>query len=66
MYNNLGDIMNQLGELLKKLRGKKSLRDIAKITGISASFFSSCERGKNSDHTDFIPSPDVLHKLSIA
>lgn len=66
MYNVIGDNMNELGNLLKKLRGNKSLRDISKITGISASFLSSCERGKNSDHTDFIPSPDVLHKLSIA
>lgn len=57
--------MNELGNLLKELRGKKSLRDISKLTGLSHSYIRDCEYGFNrSTQAKLIPSPDVLYKLS--
>lgn len=57
--------MNNLGDLLKKLRGNRTLREIAKLTGISHTFIMYCEKGFHPDNiTRFTPSPDILFKLS--
>jgi transcriptional regulator with XRE-family HTH domain len=56
--------MNEIGMMLKKLRGNKSLRDVAKLSGVSYSYISLCERGVSTDNKPFIPTPDVLLKLS--
>jgi transcriptional regulator with XRE-family HTH domain len=58
--------MNEIGELLKKLRGKRTVREVAKISGVSYASISLCERGVNTDNKPFVPSPDILHKLSKA
>lgn len=59
--------MEELGELLRSLRGKKSLRDIAEITGLSHSYIADVEKGyKHDTKTHVTPSPDTLKKLSIA
>lgn len=37
--------MNEFGEFLKKLRGKKSIREVAKDIGISHTYLSTLEKG---------------------
>ncbi|SFM28576.1 Helix-turn-helix domain-containing protein [Gracilibacillus orientalis] len=57
--------MNELGELLKELRGKKSLREVAKDTGLSHSYISDIEKGFRRDtKTPLKPSPETLKRLS--
>lgn len=58
---------NVLGELLIKLRGKKSLRDVANETGLSHSYIRDIEKGyRRASDTPIKPSPDALKKLSKA
>ena len=48
----------ELGPLLKRLRGDSSLRDVRRMTGISNSYLSQIERG------DRRPGPSVLKRLA--
>lgn len=57
--------MNELGELLRKLRGKRSLRDVGKLTELSHTYISDLEKGFNHNTKAPInPSPDTLKRLS--
>jgi transcriptional regulator with XRE-family HTH domain len=57
----------ELGELLKKLRGKISLREAAKRSGLSYSYISSLEKGKHPRTGAAInPTPDILRSLANA
>jgi transcriptional regulator with XRE-family HTH domain len=59
--------MNELGELLRELRGKKALRDISKITGLSHTYISDLEKGfKHGTKAPINPSFDTLKRLSKA
>ncbi|RVT67689.1 helix-turn-helix domain-containing protein [Niallia taxi] len=59
--------MSELGELLRELRGKRSLREIAKITEISHTYISDLEKGFRRDTKAPInPSPDTLKRLANA
>jgi len=57
--------MNEFGEYLKQLRGKRSLREMERITGLSHTYLSTLEKGydprsKKPRH----PTPEVLKKVS--
>ncbi|MFD1423398.1 helix-turn-helix domain-containing protein [Laceyella tengchongensis] len=57
--------MNELGELLKELRGKQSLRDIAEKTGLSHTYIRDVENGvRRASNTPIKPSPTALKKFS--
>lgn len=59
--------MNRLGELLKELRGKKSLREIAEITELSHTYISDIEKGvRRGTMAPINPSPDTLKRLAKA
>lgn len=59
--------MYELGDLLKKLRGKLSLREAAKRSGLSYSYISSLENGKHPrTGAPINPTPDILRNLSNA
>lgn len=59
--------MSELGALLRGLRGKRSLRDVAEATGLSHSYISDVEKGyRRGTKTPLNPSPDTLKKLSDA
>lgn len=59
--------MNDLGNLLKELRGKKSLRAVAEETGLSHSYISDIEKGyRRGTKTPINPSPDTLKRLADA
>ena len=49
----------EIGPLLKRLRGEHSLRDVQRITGVSGSYLSQVERG------DRRPGSNLLNKLAI-
>jgi transcriptional regulator with XRE-family HTH domain len=57
----------ELGELLKRLRGKLSLREAAKRSGLSYSYISSLEKGKHPrTGAPINPTPDILRSLAKA
>ncbi|WP_077212635.1 helix-turn-helix domain-containing protein [Bacillus dakarensis] len=58
--------MNELGNYLKELRGKKSIREVAKEVGISHTYLSTLEKGKDP-RTGYgrKPSIETLQKLAI-
>lgn len=59
--------MSELGELLRKLRGKMSLREASKKTGISHNYLSIIERGVDPrSGAPVNPTPETLNKLSEA
>lgn len=59
--------MYELGELLKNLRGKLSLREAAKRSGLSYSYISSLEKGKHPrTGAPINPTPDILRSLANA
>lgn len=59
--------MSILGNLLKELRGNKSLRKVAEETGLSHSYIADIEKGYRRDtKTPLNPSPDTLKRLSEA
>lgn len=59
--------MSSLGRLLKELRGKESLRSVAKRSGISHNYLSLVEKGTDPRTGSPIkPSPDTLRSLSKA
>ena len=49
-----------LGTLLRRLRGEMSLRDVNRLVGVSSSFLSQIERG------DRRPGRNLVHKLAEA
>ena len=49
----------EIGPLLKRLRGDHSLRDVQRLTGVSSSYLSLIERG------DRKPGVNLLNKLSV-
>ena len=51
--------MNNLAQYLKKLRGDLSIRQLAKVTGISNAYLSQLENGEKKS-----PHPDILKKLA--
>ncbi|QJD87586.1 helix-turn-helix domain-containing protein [Cohnella herbarum] len=60
--------MNQkFGEKLRELRGKMTLRDVAKLTGLSHTYIRDLELGNNrKTNKPPIPSRETLRKLSEA
>lgn len=59
--------MSQLGDLLKQLRGNRSLREASKLTGISHNYLSIVERGLDPrSGAPVSPTPETLKKLSEA
>jgi transcriptional regulator with XRE-family HTH domain len=57
----------EFGKLLKKLRGKRSLREIAEIADISHTYLDILERGIDPRSGKPIkPSVDMLKRLAIA
>ena len=50
---------DEIGPLLKRLRGEHSLRDVQRLTGVSSSYLSLIERGDRS------PGVNLLNKLAI-
>ncbi|MEK3856590.1 helix-turn-helix domain-containing protein [Cytobacillus sp. FSL H8-0458] len=59
--------MTRIGEFLRKLRGKRSLRDIQKLSGVSYTYLRSIEKGVDPrSGNEIIPTPDTLKKLSKA
>ena len=49
----------EIGPLLKRLRGEHSLRDVQRLTGVSTSYLSLIERGHHK------PGVNLLNKLAI-
>lgn len=59
--------MKELSELLIKLRGKESLRDVADRAKISHTYLSHLEKGKDPrTGKPLYPSPDTLKALATA
>lgn len=59
--------MSELGDLLRKLRGKKSLREIAELAGISHNYLSVLEKGVDPrSGAPVHPTHDTLRGLSKA
>lgn len=59
--------MSNLGEILKNLRGKRSLRDVAEITELSHTYISDIEKGYRRGSKKVLhPSPDTLKRLADA
>lgn len=59
--------MNSLGELLKNLRGKRSLRNVADVTELSHTYISDIEKGfRRGTNKPIHPSPDTLKRLAEA
>lgn len=57
--------MNELGVLLEKLRGKKTLREVADKTGLSHTYIRDLELGvRRATGKPIKPSPHVLNKLA--
>jgi len=58
--------MTEIGTFLKKLRGNTSLREVQREAGVSHTYLSSLEKGKDPrSKNKILPSPDVLKKLAI-
>lgn len=58
---------NELGNFLRQLRGKRSLRDIADLTGLSHTYISDIENGyRRGTNKPLKVSPEILKKLSKA
>lgn len=59
--------MSELGELLKKLRGKESLRDAARRIGVSHTYLSILEKGYDLRSKNPVnPTPETLRLISKA
>lgn len=59
--------MSELGDYLRKLRGRLSLREAAKRSGLSHSYIDSLEKGVHPRTGATInPSPDILRSLARA
>ncbi|MFJ6210554.1 helix-turn-helix domain-containing protein [Lysinibacillus sp. NPDC092081] len=58
---------NELGDLLIKLRGNHSLREIGELTGLSHTYISDVEKGyRRGSKKQLKPSPDTLKRLASA
>ena len=49
----------EIGPLLKRLRGEHSLRDVQRFTGVSSSYLSLIERGERR------PGVNLINKLAV-
>lgn len=59
--------ITEVGNYLRNLRGKRSLRDIQEISGISYTHLRNIEKGIDPrSGSELIPTPEVLKKLSEA
>lgn len=59
--------MNTLGELIKELRGKESLRDASKRIGISHTYLDTVEKGFDKRSGKIVnPTPETLKLISKA
>lgn len=59
--------MSNIGAFLRQLRGKRSLREVERISGVSHTYISSLEKGVDPRSGNPItPTPDTLKKLSEA
>lgn len=59
--------MNTLGDLLKELRGKESLRDASKRIGISHTYLDTLEKGVDKRSGSIVkPSPETLKMIAEA
>ena len=59
--------MNTLGDLLKELRGKESLRDASKRIGISHTYLDTLEKGFDKRSGSVVkPSPETLKMIAEA
>ncbi|MDR7237174.1 helix-turn-helix domain-containing protein [Neobacillus drentensis] len=59
--------MSELSRLLKDLRGDRSLREVAEITGLSHSYIADIEKGfRRGSNNPINPSPDTLRRLAKA
>jgi len=57
--------MSEFGAYLKSLRGKKSIRDVAKEVGISHTYLATLEKGIDPrTKKPRKPTPDVINKLA--
>lgn len=57
--------MPDFGDYLKELRGKRSLREMEKVTGLSHTYLSSLEKGYDPrSKKERKPTPETLRKLS--
>jgi transcriptional regulator with XRE-family HTH domain len=55
-----GNRIEELGQLLRRLRAGRSLREVTQLTGVSSSYLSKIERGERP------PGPSLLRKLAVA
>lgn len=54
-----------IGNYLREIRGKRSLRNISELTGVSHTHLSDIEKGKDRrTGKTMIPSPDALKKIA--
>jgi len=56
---------NKIGLHIKELRGKRSLREMERLTGVSHTYLMRVESGK--DHRSgnpIIPTPETLRKIA--
>src|SRR5690625_3533181 len=59
--------MDSLGELIKSLRGKESLRDAGKRIGISHTYLDTVEKGRDKRSGNPVnPTPETLRLISRA
>lgn len=59
--------MSKLGELLRDLRGNRSLREIAEITELSHTYIADVEKGyRRGSKKPLNPSPETLKRLATA
>ncbi|MDE2859891.1 MAG: helix-turn-helix transcriptional regulator [Chloroflexota bacterium] len=49
----------EIGLILKRLRGERSLRDVQRLTGVSSSYLSLVERGERT------PGVNLINKLAV-
>lgn len=57
--------MSELGDLIKRLRGNRSLREASKLTGISHNYLSIVERGVDPrSGAPVSPTPETLKKIA--
>lgn len=59
--------MNEFGSFIRSLRGKRSLREVSEIAGISHTYLSDLEKGiRRGSKTPVKPSPVTIKGLSKA
>jgi transcriptional regulator with XRE-family HTH domain len=61
------DPITVIGDFLRELRGKRSLRDIQEVSGVSYTYLRNIEKGVDPrSGNEILPTPDTLRKLSKA